>query len=125
MRRYFVVVLFCLCCLSCGGADEPFDPTVSTQAYPYINRINPVAATAGDAVNIFGFGYSAAAELNVVIINGVEALATNYTLLAAPTSTEIERLTFTVPAGIAAGTYDIYVFVLGNVSNTNVQITIN
>lgn len=127
MRFFFpVIIMTALLMAGCGSSGPAFNSLVPTQTYPVITRISPTAAvTAGDTVTIFGIGFCSAANLNVVIINGAEALASTYALVAAPVGDEVESLTFTVPTGIVAGTYGIYVDVFNNVSNTDVTITIN
>lgn len=113
-------------CVSCGSTVESlFDETVVTGVDPYVNRVEPATAAAGDTVTIFGMGFSSVKSFNVVIVNGVEALADSYSLLATPQQYELESITFTVPAGIAAGSQPVYVDVLDNISNTNISLTIN
>lgn len=111
---------------SCFADSESlFDLNVPSGAYPVITRISPTTATAGDTATIFGVGFAAAASLNVVIIDGSEALGETYNLIAVPLGDEVESITFTVPVGITPGTYPIFVYVIENVSNTNITITIN
>lgn len=125
--RYFLRLLVAVFLLSvgCGQLGDLFDSTVPLQTDPYVTRISPVAATAGDTVTVFGYGFSDVAELNVVIIGASAVVATSYSLVTPPVAGEIEAITFTVPAGLAIGANSIYVDVLDNVSNTNVSITIN
>ena len=126
MRRLallFIVIGFLM--TSCGGDGDAYDPTVPLQTDPYIARINPTAATAGDSVAIIGFGFSDVATFNVVVINDVEIFADTYTLVVPPSGDEIEQLTFTVPAGMTLGAQTIYVIVLDVPSNTDLSITIN
>lgn len=79
-------------------------------------------------MTIFGSGFSEASELNIVFISDTKTFAdqNSWALLPNPSGDEIESITFTVPSGIAAGTYPIYVFVSdsGAVTNTNTEITI-
>ena len=119
------MVVAVLSVVSCGSVSQIFDTTVPTQVDPYINRIAPVTATAGNMVTIFGFGFSEVPELNVVIVGGAAVVADTYSLLGTPVAGEIETLTFTVPAGLTVGANSIYVDVLDNVSNTSISITIN
>lgn len=95
---------------------------------PFISSINPTTATAGDTVTILGYGFSDASELNVVFIGATDTLADagSYSLVVPQTvATEIESITFTVPAGITPGSYSVYLLVLTNPSNDNITITIN
>lgn len=121
----YIIVISVLLIAGCGASSHTFAPSISTQTYPVITRIAPAVGTAGDTITVFGSGFSSAAPLNVVIINGAETLANAYSLVAAPVGDEIESLTFIVPTGITAGTYGIYLDVLNNVSNTDITITIN
>lgn len=116
-----VIILFIA---GCGSIGDFFDATVPTQTDPFITRISPASAKAGDAVTVFGMGFSAAAALNIVVVEGVEVAADSYTLLPSPSGNEVESITFTVPAGISTGAHSIYVIVIDNPSNTNVSITI-
>lgn len=119
---YPILVVVALFMSACGTSS-------TTSSAPIITRINPTTATAGDTVTIFGWGFSAAAELNVVMISGTETLgdAGSWALVANPVGAEIESFTFIVPAGITAGTYPIYVYVAesNQVTNTDITITIN
>lgn len=127
MQRVVTLFLCAAVFLSagCGKSGDLFDATIPTQTDPILTRINPTVATAGDSVTVFGIGFSIAAELNIVVIGDNEIAADNYTLLANPSGDEVESITFTVPAGIAPGTYAIYVIVIDNPSNTDLTITIN
>jgi hypothetical protein len=119
------IVLFLVLIAGCGSVADIIDSTVPTQVDPIITRIAPTAASAGDTVTVFGVGFSAAAPLNIVVIEGTEVAANAYTLLAAPVGNEVESITFVVPVGIAVGTRSIYVVVADNPSNANLSITIN
>lgn len=123
--RYVAIIVALISMIGCGSGGSDFDSTVPTQTDPYINRIDPTAASAGDVVSIFGRGFSDVAQLNVVIIDGTPVLADTHSLVTPATDNEIESLTFTVPVGINAGVHSIYVDVLDNVSNADITITIN
>lgn len=110
--------------MGCGTADL-YDPTVPTQSNPVVSRVSPVAATAGDTVTIFGFGFSVVPQNNVIIIGDGEAIASTYGLVNPPIANEIEFLMFVVPAGLTLGANSIYVDVLDVISNTNITLTIN
>ena len=110
--------------ISCGGASFEFDFSVPTQSPPYINRIDPVNASPGDVVIIYGFGFSIVEGNNVISFGGVSTVAEDYAELEATNENEIESLTVTVPDGVDAGENDIKVSVFDNVSNTDLKITI-
>jgi len=127
MRRLVsLIIVIAFLAVSCGGnGGSAYSPTVPLQTDPYIARINPTAATAGDVVSIIGFGFSAEPTFNVVVINNVEIFADSYALMTPPSGDEIEQLTFTVPAGLTGGAQMIYVIVVDVPSNTDQTITIN
>lgn len=111
--------------ISCGGSGAPFNSTVPTQAPPYINRIDPTTVNPGDTVTIFGFGYSIVPGYNIVTFGDVSTVSEGYSILAVPTSDEIESITVVVPANVPAGAQTAYVSVLGNTSNTNMSVNVN
>ena len=124
LSKYLFLIVM-LTFVGCGGVGDFLDSSVPSQTDPIITRIAPTAARAGDVVTIFGIGFSAAAPLNIIVIGSVEVAADSYTLLAAPTGSEVESITFTVPAGLTVGFSSIYVVVIDNPSNENLTITIN
>lgn len=115
LAPFFLVLLLLASC----GIEEPGPSPVV-----FVNRVAPTTAAIGDTVTIFGFGFNIAPELNVVIINGVEAIADSWSLVDPAVSPEIEQLTFVVQAGTPIGTDNIYVFTNDQTSNTNVTIDI-
>lgn len=125
MKRYLLLLLLALS--GCGSAENgaDFDPSVSTDAPPFIHRVNPNTGRAGDTITIFGFGFSNGAGSNVITIGGQGTSATTYTLLNPATDGEVESLTFTIPTGATTGTSAIFVTVFDNTSNANVNVTVN
>lgn len=119
-------LLFILLLFGCGSDPETMglDASISTQAPPFINRIDPASGSVGATVTIFGFGFSNEAPNNIVIVGGTSATASSYSLLANPSSSEIESLTFTIPSGGSTGASDLFVTTFENVSNA-VSFTIN
>lgn len=129
MRQIYFIIIMSLLFLhgvSCGS-EEAFtlDSSVATDALPYVNRINPASGQVGDTITIFGFGFSNGAPSNIVHVGGTAVAAATYALINSPTSTEIEQLTFAIPAGAATGAAGIAVTVFDNTSNAGVQLTIN
>lgn len=122
--KIMIALILMLVAFGCGATSEEYDSSVVTQVDPFVNRIAPVSAAAGDTVTIFGFGFSSAPGLDVVIVGSTETFAGTYALVVPPAVAEIESLTFTVPAGTPLGVHNVYVDVLDNVSNANVTITI-
>lgn len=130
------LALFSAVMTSCGGdlidwggggdASITFDPCVVTSLPPVISTITPAAASiaAGTVVTISGFGYCNAAPMNVITVGTAAASATTYGLVAAPTATDIESLTFTLPATTPVGVQTVFVTVVGNTSNTNMTLTV-
>lgn len=103
-----------------GDASITFDPCVVTSLPPVISTITPAAASiaGGTVVTISGFGYCTAAPMNVITIGTAAASAATYGLVAAATATDIESLTFTLPATTPVGAQTVFVTVVGNTSNT-------
>ncbi len=119
------VVLFLA--LGCGSGQETaadFDATVSTQAPPFINRVNPTSGRAGDTITLFGLGFSTAAAGNIVTAGGAATSAATYALVNPPAGGEIEQLTFTIPTGVGTGAGNVFVTVFENTSNTT-AFTVN
>lgn len=109
-----------------GDASITFDPCVVTGLPPVISTITPAAASiaGGTVVTISGYGYCNAAPMNVVTIGTAAVSATSYGLVAAPTATDIESLTFTLPATTPVGVQTVFVTVVGSTSNTNLTLTV-
>lgn len=118
----FASLLLCLL-FSCGGKSTGFDD-VPTGVTPIVSRVDPASGPAGTQVTIYGMGFSIAAPTNVVAMGDEGASADSYSILADPTAEEIETLTFTVPAGLAAGDYPVVVVVHGTASNSDVIFTV-
>lgn len=119
-----LTAIFLAGCGSGTAETTGFDPSITVQSTPFINRAAPTSARPGDTVTIFGFGFSNEAPNNIVTVGGSAAAAGGYTLVASPTSSEIESLTFTIPSGAAAGNADLFVTVFDNISNA-VSFTVN
>ncbi|MBI4237822.1 MAG: hypothetical protein HY696_05315 [Deltaproteobacteria bacterium] len=129
MRRLGVILAltFGLCGGGCGDGEQPtfaFDEAVPLQLEPYIARITPTVARAGDTVTIIGFGYSAIPNDNVVVMDDVAVAADTYGVAAAPAGTELEQLTFQVPSTLTVGSHVIGVIVYDNISNTEQTLTV-
>lgn len=79
-------------------------------------EVAPATAQGGDQVTLKGVGFSIVPEENIVTIDGHSVSAGGYSL----TSEEgrPEAITFTVPAGLAAGSHNITVTVFDITSNT-------
>lgn len=126
--RYFLIC-FLLLGIGCGSEEDTgtagFDASIATQSSPFINRVSPTSGKAGTTITIFGFGFSNEAANNIITLGGQTTTATQYTLLANPTSTEIESLTFTIPSGATSGANSVFVISFENTSNANIQFTIN
>ncbi|PIR18224.1 MAG: hypothetical protein COV46_01000 [Deltaproteobacteria bacterium CG11_big_fil_rev_8_21_14_0_20_49_13] len=122
---FFLFLIFSVTLLSCGSSGTPFNSTVSTQAPPYVNRIDPAIVNPGDTLTIFGLGYSIVPGYNIVTFGDVSTVSENYFILTTPTSDEIESITVVVPANVPAGTQTVYVSVIGNTSNTNMSVNVN
>jgi len=119
----FLLAIFLI---GCGSAQDTndFNSTVSTQAPPFINRVNPTSGSAGATITLFGFGFSSATPSNVIMVGGTSTSAATYGLVSPAANGEIEQLTFTIPAGATAGAGNIFVTVFENSSN-GVAFTIN
>lgn len=122
MKRTLEMIFVLMLLAGCAGSSD-FASNVQIDSPPVISRISPTTAKAGDTVTIFGFGFSSAPAVNLVSLESAITPAASYNLLQNPTSTEIESLTFVVPA-MPAGTFGVMVMVGDDVSNSNVVITI-
>jgi len=108
---------------SCSSSDG-FQPDVPTDSPPVVSRVDPNAGSQGDAITIFGFGFTTSYPENIVIIGGAATSATSYRLLSPITEDEIEAITATVPTDAVQGEGPIYVQVHGNSSNSDVSFTV-
>jgi len=122
-------VVSCLVLLSffmfqaCGDGLN-FDTTVATGTDPYVHRVDPANGKAGDAVTVYGYGFSSEAASNIISFGSSSVTALGYAL-ANPAEGEIEALTATIPAGVSAGDVTVFVTVFENTSNANITFTIN
>lgn len=124
--RLFIPLFFLLFITACGSAEEiSFDPTISTQAPPFVARVSPTSGKAGDTVTLFGFGFSNAVAANVITLGGAPAKAATYALVDPAVGAEIEKITFIVPSGATAGATTVFVTVLNETSNSDVSFTVN
>lgn len=120
-----IALSFALAALACGGADETISQNVVTDVEPLISAVAPGAGQVGDAIQLFGIGFSVAPPENVVTVGGTAAFAATYALNPGGGADAVEVLTFTVPAGAAVGTGPIFVTVDNFTSNTNLTFTVN
>lgn len=132
-RHTLVLALLALTATSCGGSgstDNAIDASVATGLLPVISTVTPAVASlsAGTVVTLSGFGYSISAPNNVITVtNGITSAAvsaSSYALVAAPTATTIESLTFTIPPTAPLGVLNVFVTVFNNSSNTNLTLTV-
>ena len=116
-----IIVMFA----ACGSGSDGFDPTVPSQSPPIITQVVPATASPGDTVSLYGSGFSNEAASNIVVFGTSTLSASTWEMLPTPVGDESEAITFTIPTDAAVGTFDIYVFVIDNPSNTNLTLTIN
>lgn len=120
----FMLLASCLIFYACGNGLN-FDTTIAIGTEPYIHRVDPANGKAGDAVTIYGYGFSSEAASNIISFGSSSVTALGYSLAANPLEGEVEALTATIPAGVSAGDVTIYVTVFENTSNANITFTIN
>ena len=129
MHRLNLSIIFLVfLTIACGsGTDQidPVDSSVATQTGPIILSLNPTSGKVGSTVTINGFGFSAAAPVNIVTVGGKATSAATYSLLNPPVNGAIEALTFQVPANAATGASGIFVTVFDLTSNANVQFIVD
>lgn len=107
-----------------SDSDSEFSEDVPTQTYPIVSSVTPTTAARGATVTINGMGFSSAAPVNVIIVGDTAISASTYGLVAVPTSSEIEFLTFVVPTGAAIGINSVDVVVYDNASNSDITLTV-
>ncbi len=124
MRRSIAIAaLFIL--TACGSTGPVFDPTVVTDAPPYVSRIDPTSGSIGDTVTIYGYGFSSEIISNIVSFGDEAAAADSYEFLIPQLAAdELEKITVVVPDGLTSGDHDIAVLVFENVSNADVTFTV-
>ncbi len=122
----WTLLLCLLVVISCGGtsSDSGFFDDVPTGSSPVVSRLDPASGPVGTLVTIYGLGFSYIAPTNIIAMGTGAAVAESYSILAAPTTDEIETLTFTVPTGLAPGAYPVVVVVHEIPSNSDVQFTV-
>jgi hypothetical protein len=128
MKRRSIIfhLLFCFFgffLASCGSSAD-FHDDVPTGSSPIVSRVDPTSGPVGTQVTIFGLGFSYVAPTNIIAMGTGAAVAQTYTILANPVDSEIETLTFTVPTGLAPGTYPVVVLVYDTPSNSDVTFTV-
>lgn len=111
--------------MGCGSqADFHFDPTVSTQAPPFIARVAPTTGRAGDTITVFGFGFSTIATANTVSFAGTAVNAATHALVDPAVGAEIEKITVTLPSSATTGATTIFVTVFEQTSNNDTVFTV-
>lgn len=126
MRQWQKAALAIACSLTaCGGATDPlFEAHVPSGAPPIIQRIAPTTAASGDELTVFGVGFSVVPAENVLHIGEATVVASEYAVVASGAEGEAEALTFMVPPQVVVGEHTVFVTVLANASNANVELTI-
>jgi len=119
-----IILAIALSITACSTGGDDYNANVPTNAPPIISRVEPNSGVPGDEITIFGFGFSVAFPDNIIVVGGAATSATSYNLLADPTSSEIESITFNVPAEAVKGEGAVFVEVYDNVSNTDVSFTV-
>lgn len=116
---------------ACGSSDTAqFDASIATGLPPVISTVTPTPAAIGATLTVTGYGFSIAAPFNVLTItNGVTSSsvsASTYSLVptATASATAIEQLTFTIPASTPIGANTVFLFVVGNTSNSDITLTV-
>ena len=115
------ILLITVFLFSCGSSTNI---DVPTDTDPFIEVVDPSSGVSGDEIRIKGVGFSEAAPNNIIILGEEIMTATNYGLLDPPEGSSIEYITFNIPAGMAAGSYNLLVMVHDIVSNV-VTFTVN
>lgn len=133
-RLHLLLLGTALIATACGSGnntpDALFDDSVPTGLPPTISTVTPAAASiaGGTVVTLSGFGFSSTFPNNIITLtNGTTSAtvsATSYSLVAAATATDIEAITFTIPATAPVGVLNVFVTVLGNTSNANLALTV-
>ncbi len=116
------ILLAALLTAGCGSGAFPGD--VPSDSPPIVSRIEPNTGAPGEAITLYGVGYSYVPPNNIVIIGGAASTATDYRLLDNPTEGEVEAIDATVPAEAAGGEEGVVVMVGDNVSNSNITFTV-
>lgn len=123
-KRIAILILLAAVASACGSASG-VSSDVPSGSLPIVSRVEPAAGSSGDAITVYGVGFSSAAPYNIVIIGGAGVSATSYELLPNPSGDEVEAITTTVPTGALAGEDSVVVMVHENVSNADVMFTVN
>lgn len=125
LRKSFIIGFFALL-VSCGSSTgvPTIGDDVPTQTTPLVSRVDPTAGTPGTPITIFGLGFSLAPPQNIIVLGDTAVAATSYQLLSAPTASEVEAITFDIPAGTTAGQTPVVVVVDNNPSNADVVLTV-
>ncbi len=121
---FFLFIVLGAGIAACGGRGRTFSDDIPTQSFPRISRVDPAAGPAGSVIRIYGAGFSDVAANNVVIIGSASTPATDYSLANPATSDEVEVLTATVPADLAAKVHPVTLLVHETASNNNKTFTI-
>jgi len=108
---------------SCGSGN-PYSEDVPTDSPPVVSRVDPSSGPVGTEITIFGYGFSYTSSLDFVLIGTEMTIASSYSILDEPTSTEIESLTATIPEDAATGENSVVVLVYENASNTDISFTV-
>lgn len=115
LRQYTLLGVVLLA--ACGG-QELVSPNVALGTTPFVSGATPALVAVGGVLTVSGFGFSIAATEDVLIIDTTAVSASQYGLVDPAVGDQIEQLTFTLPATLAAGAYTATVLVGNNASNS-------
>ncbi|MDO8461888.1 MAG: IPT/TIG domain-containing protein [Deltaproteobacteria bacterium] len=119
--RFFALVVLTTAC-SEQGADFP--ETIISQSPPFLKKVDPAAVHRGDVLTLYGLGFSIVPEENNIRIGGIAVSASASSLNNPVVNDSPEKLTVTIPQGVADGEQAVSIFVIDQPSNGDLKVTV-
>lgn len=112
-------ILFSLFGVACG----PADTTIALDPMPFLVRLDPSSAQAGDTVTIYGSGFSVE-EDNIVLLGSEVIVETDWDVADTGVDGEADQISFTVPDTTQSGEVALIVMI-GDTTSNSLSFIIN
>lgn len=115
-RRHRAILLAGIISSACSASS---DEGIIT---PVVVRVDPDTASIGEAMTVFGTGFSEIQD-NIVLVGGIAIVDTEWQLADTGQAGEEEQIAFTLSDDIETGTQDVLIISGSEISNS-VTVTV-